>query len=114
MSTMRSLLRIVGILITAVELCVQSVTLLKDHLQTQIRSIPEQNCEVVHRYLAEMADLLECLRVLQQEWLQYQEVRETAPVSMAYHVSIEHGSLERGRPHFEISRCWRPAPTLGL
>ena len=85
------------------ELCVQSVTLLKDHLQTQIPNIPERSREVVHRYLGEMGDSLECLTALQQEWLQYQEVCERASESMAYHVSIERGSLGRGRPRFEIS-----------
>ena len=45
----------------------QSVIRLKDHLQTQTRNIPEQNHEVVRRYLGEMDDLLECLRALQQK-----------------------------------------------
>ena len=54
------------------ELCVQSVTCLKDHLQTHIRNIPQQNREIVLRYLD---DLLECLSALRQEWMQYQEMQ---------------------------------------
>jgi len=85
------------------ELCVQNISRLREHLEAHVSNVQQQNRAVVRSYANEMERLLECLRSLSREWQKYVEERERISEVLAYRVTTEH-SPRRGRPHFVISQ----------
>ena len=76
------------------EFCISTCTLMHDHM--------ERNTSGLEDYISSLGELIECLRVIHNKWMEYESVMERLPASsMAYQAPR---LLSRGRPRFDISK----------
>lgn len=85
------------------QMCVQFVSQLKDHIQDHMTLTSQPNFVILNYYSSEMESLVSLLRLLCQEWQRYIKVRERLTESVSYSAPVEHVS-RRGRPRFTITR----------
>lgn len=76
------------------EFCISTCTLMYDRM--------EQNGSGLEDYTLSLSELIECLRVIYNKWMEYEGVIERLPASStAYRAPT---LISRGRPRFDISK----------
>ena len=86
------------------QMCIMSVSTLIHHLQSNVPS-DGAAARVGAQYSAHLAELLECLRSMLQEWQDYLDHYQLRSVS-SFHASasVAQTASQPGRPRFDISR----------
>ena len=84
------------------EICVQPIFHLKEHIENEVSYIYKQNHHIAVRYVGDMEDLLQCFRSLSQELQKYLDFKERYSNAVTYRSSLSHTS-QRGRPQFIVS-----------
>jgi len=89
--------------IERLEVCIITVTRLKEHLENGITRVQSEYHEVVTRYKNSMEALVVYLRSLSEEWDRYIASMERMSESLRYTVATTESS-GRGRPRFIIAK----------
>ena len=85
------------------EICISSVSRLKNHLEDGLTRVEQENRPIVRRYVSDMEELVSYLRSLSREFQDHVDARERMSESMRYRVEVSQPT-GRGRPRFLISR----------
>ena len=87
------------------ELCIQTCSNLGDHMLSDSDQLEEEEVLLVIEHKETLFGLIECLRSLQQRWMEYRDILD-ASYSFQAEISYRPGTQRqgRGRPRFRIEK----------
>ena len=84
------------------EICIGSISHLKNYLDDNLENVPEDNCAIILDYKNRMGLLLTYLHSLGHKWQHYINVQERISDSLRYSVSVSQSVSGTGRPRFTV------------
>ena len=92
-------------IIERLDLAIQSCTTIAHELANPSVSLTQEEQSTLDEFKASLDELLSCLRLLLEEWKDYNSLYASAHFGSSYQVPVLHtGRSRRGRLRFEIEK----------